>query len=151
MTRTLVAGIGNELRGDDAAGLLAARAIRALRLDNVDVEENSDDVAALAESMARHAEVVVVDAVVSSAPPGTVRELNPDGSVTRGRSSSHGLGVSEALALARALGATPHVRLIGIEGSQFALGSKPCTAVARAVRVVAERFAIQLEESPPCA
>ncbi|MGA8922124.1 MAG: hydrogenase maturation protease [Candidatus Dormiibacterota bacterium] len=151
MTRTLVAGLGNELRGDDAAGLLAARAIRALRLENVDVEEHSGDVAALAESMAHHAEVVVIDAVVSSAPPGTLSELNPDGAVTRGRSSSHGLGVSEALALARALGATPHVRLIGIEGSQFALGSKPCTAVARAVRVVAERFAIQLEESPPCA
>lgn len=151
MTRTLVAGLGNELRGDDAAGLLAARAIRALLLENVDVEEHSGDVVALAESMARHAEVVVVDAVVSGAPPGTLCELNPDGAVTRARSSSHGLGVSEALALARALGATPHVRLIGIEGSQFALGSKTCTAVARAAREVAERFASQLEESAPCA
>jgi hydrogenase maturation protease len=151
MTKILVAGIGNELRGDDAAGLLAARAIRSLRLDNVDVEEHSGDVVALAESMARYADVVIVDAVVSSAPPGTVRELNPDGAVTRARSSSHGLRVSEALALARALGATPRVRLIGIEGSQFALGSKPCTAVAGAAREVAERFASQLEESAPCA
>ncbi len=151
MTKILVAGLGNELRGDDAAGLLTARAIRALHLENVDVEEHSGDVAALAESMARHAEVVVVDAVVSSAPPGTVRELNADSAVTRARSSSHGLGVSEALALARALGATPRVRLIGIEGSQFALGSRPCTAVARAAREVAERFASQLEESAPCA
>jgi hydrogenase maturation protease len=151
MTRTLVAGLGNELRGDDSAGLLAARAVRALLLDNVDVEEHSGDVAALAESMARHAEVFVVDAVVSGAAPGTVRELNPDGALTRSRSSSHGLGVPEALTLARALGGAPHVRLIGIEGSHFALGSKPCTAVAGAARVVAALVAAQLEESSPCA
>ncbi len=151
MTRTLVAGLGNELRGDDAAGLLAARALRTWRLENVDVEEHSGDVAALAESMARHAEVVVVDAVVSGAPPGTVRELNPDGAVARARSSSHGLGGSEGLALARARGAAPHVRLVGIEGSQFALGSKPSPAVAGAARVVAALIAAQLREPVPCA
>jgi hydrogenase maturation protease len=151
MTKTLVVGLGNDLRGDDAAGLLAARAIRELRLDQVDVEDHLGDVAALAESMARYAEVVIVDAVVSGAPPGTVRELDPDASVTRARSSSHGLGVSEALALARALGAGTHVHLIGIEGSQFALGSKPCTAVAQAARKVAERFASQLGGPAPCA
>jgi hydrogenase maturation protease len=151
MTRILVAGLGNEVRGDDAAGLLAARAIRALALENVDVEEHSGDVARLADSMACHKEVVVVDAVVSGAPPGTVLELTPEDAVARTRSSSHGLGVAEALALARVLGAAPHVRIIGIAGREFAMGSKPCIAVARAAREVAERFASQLEESAPCA
>lgn len=151
MRRTLVAGVGNELRGDDAAGLLAARAIRDLRLDDVDVEEHTGDAAALAESMGRYPEVVIVDAVVSSAPPGTVRELDPDGATARSRFSSHGLGVCEAIALARALGATPRVRLIGIDGKQFALGSKASDAVVRAAREVAKRFASRLEEPAPCA
>ncbi|HSP09614.1 MAG TPA: hydrogenase maturation protease [Candidatus Dormibacteraeota bacterium] len=151
MTKTLVAGLGNELRGDDAAGLLAARGIRALLLDNVDVEEHSADVAALADSMARHDQVVVIDAVVSGAPPGTVRELDPGSAVTRSQASSHGLGVVEALAIAHALGAKPHVRLIGIEGGQFELGTKPSPAVSRAARMIAAHIAAQLREPNQCA
>ena len=151
MTKTLVAGLGNDLRGDDAAGLLAAREIGALLLDNVDVEEHSGDVAALADSMSRHEQVVVIDAVVTGAPPGTLCELDPGVAATRSQSSSHGLGVREALAISRALGATPQVRLIGIEGGQFELGTKPSPAVARGASEAAARIAAQLMEAVSCA
>jgi hydrogenase maturation protease len=143
----LVIGLGNELRGDDAAGLLAAREVRALALDGVEVEEHSGDVAALAESIATHDEVVIVDAVASPVPVGTVLELKASVTQDRTRSSSHGLGVSEALALAQALGAAPHVRLIGIAGNDFSLGSKPGVAIEDAAKEVARMVAAQLAEA----
>jgi hydrogenase maturation protease len=142
----LVIGLGNELRGDDAAGLLAAREFRALALAGVEVEEHTGDVAALAESIATHQEVVIVDAVASRAPVGTVLELEAGVGQDRTRSSSHGLGVSEALALAQALGAAPHVRLIGIAGTDFDLGSPPGPGVAVAAREVARMVADQLAD-----
>jgi hydrogenase maturation protease len=152
VSRLLVACLGNELRGDDAAGLLVARELRALLPAGVDIEEHSGDVVALGESMARHAEVVVIDAVVANVPRGTVLELDPkDAASARDRSSSHGLGVLEALAIARALGSEPHVRLIGIVGSEFALGSKPTAAVVTAASELARSLAAQLQEPAPCA
>jgi hydrogenase maturation protease len=152
VTRLLVACLGNALRGDDVAGLLVARALRASMPAGVDVEEHSDDVVTLAESMARHADVIVIDAVVADVPPGTVLELDPpEDAGARTRSSSHGLGVPEALAIARVLGSEPHVRLIGIAGSEFSLGSKPTAAVVSAASEVARSLAAQLQEPAPCA
>lgn len=152
MSTRLVACLGNELRGDDAAGLLVARELRASLPAGVDLEEHSGDVVMLGESMARHAEVVVIDAVVAPVASGSVLELDPkDAAAARVRSSSHGLGVLEALAIARALGAEPHVRLIGIVGSQFALGSKPTAAVVTAASELARSLAAQLQEPAPCA
>lgn len=147
-----MACLGNALRGDDVAGLLVARALRASVPAGVDVEEHSGDVVALAESMARHAEVVVIDAVVADVPAGTVLELEaPEGAATRTRSSSHGLGVPEALAIARVLGSEPQVRLIGIAGSEFGLGSSPTAAVVSAASEVARSLGAQLQQPAPCA
>lgn len=152
MSRLLVACLGNALRGDDVAGLLVAQALRAQVPAGVDVEEHSGDVVTLAESMARHDEVVVIDAVVADVPAGTVLELVPgEGAANRTRSSSHGLGVPEALAIARVLGHEPHVRLIGIAGSEFELGSQPTAAVVSAAADVARSLASQLQEPAQCA
>ena len=151
MSAPLVIGLGNELRGDDVAGLLAARELRALAVKGVEVEEHSGDVAALAESLATHEEVVIVDAVAGRAPVGTVLAFIPSVALDGARSSSHGLGVAEALALAQALGAAPRVRLIGIAGTNFGLGAKPSTAVVVAARAVAQTVAEDLMGKPACA
>ncbi|HYM96104.1 MAG TPA: hydrogenase maturation protease, partial [Candidatus Sulfotelmatobacter sp.] len=136
---------------DDVAGLLAAREFRALAVKGVEVEEHTGDVAALAESLAMHDEVVIVDAAAGGAPAGTVLAFIPGVALDRARSSSHGLGVAEALALAQALGAAPRVRLIGIAGTEFGLGAQPSTAVLVAARAVAQRVAEELTEKPACA
>jgi hydrogenase maturation protease len=155
VNRVLVVGLGNDMRGDDVAGLLVARALREMTLAGVDVEEHSGDVAVLAESMAHRAAVVVVDAVLADAPPGTVRELDPDHAVARTRSSSHGLGVADAISLARLLdarsGSDLRIRLIGIVGAEFGLGSPPSAAVSSAAEAVAQRLATDLGESVRCA
>ena len=141
MTRLLVVGLGNDLRGDDAAGLLAVRALAALCPPEVVVEEQSGDPATLAESLARHERVIVIDAVQCAEPTGTVVDLTGASSPpAAARSSSHGLGLAEALALARALGAAPEVRVIGIAGADFALGAQPAGDVVRAAGSVAARI-----------
>ena len=147
MNQVLVAGLGNELRGDDAAGLLTARALRRLRPSGLDVDEYESDVAALAAAMSHHARVIVVDAVVSNAPAGTVLALSPERVATRFEASTHGLGVREALELARALGAEPTLHIFGIAGRSFGLGDPPSAEVVRG----ASELAIAIKEGLACA
>jgi hydrogenase maturation protease len=139
VNRILVAGLGNELRGDDAAGLLAVRALRALAPDGIDIEEHGD-AASLTESMSRHEEVVVIDAVASDSSPGTVLQLSPDAASSRRATSSHGLGLRQAVALTQVLGANPTVRVFGITGRVFELGAEPSPGVVRAAAEVAARI-----------
>ena len=146
MKGLLVAGIGSESRGDDAAGLLAVRTLQELGVAGVDVEEHPDH-ASLVASLLKHSHAVVVDAVETGGEPGAVLELVPEDVVLRRDTSSHGLGVREAVELARALGATPAVLVIGIVGHDFGVGDAPTTAVVAAAKDVATR----IKESLICA
>lgn len=145
MTPLLVIGLGSELRGDDAAGLLVARRLAARGLQGVDIRESTGDAVALAGALAGRERAVVVDAVPGR--PGAVVELTPAELGVAGAPSSHGLGVSEALALALVLGGVPDVRVIGIGGRRFALGAQPSQEVVSA----AEHVARLLEEELACA
>jgi hydrogenase maturation protease len=114
-----VIGLGNEWRGDDGVGLEVARRLGGRELGGEPIE--------LAEALFGGAEVVVVDAVSSGAPPGTVHTFDastePLPARLFGASSTHTLGLAEALELARSLGRLPHrVTVYGIEGSRFGFG-----------------------------
>ena len=147
MKRVLVAGLGNAMRGDDAAGLLAVRALRAIDCGALDVEEHDGDVAALAESMARHERVIVIDAVRADSAPGTVLKLTPDAAASLRPASSNGLGLREAIAMARVLGGRPRVEVYGIASESSAVGAAPSPAVMRAAADVA----LRIEERFRCA
>jgi hydrogenase maturation protease len=146
MTPPLVIGLGNEMRGDDAAGLLAARRLAAAALPGVRVAEHPGDAASLAAVLAGERRVVVIDAVTGGA-PGSVRELTPAALAGGGGWGSHGLGLAEAIALSAALGGAPQVRVIGIGGRRFGLGQEPSPEVVRAAALVARG----LEEELACA
>jgi hydrogenase maturation protease len=81
---------------------------------------------------------LLMDVVCSGAPPGTVhriplRELNP-AVLPDLRTSSHGFGPGEALALGRALGRRiPEGYFLGIEGASFGPGEPLSAAVERGV------------------
>jgi hydrogenase maturation protease len=129
----LVIGIGNELRGDDAAGLEVVRRLR--EEPGVSVREHQGEPTELLDLWEGVAAVVLVDAVRSGAAPGTIHRVDASSEpvpVALRRSSSHLIGVAEVLELGRALARLPPtVILYGVEGSQFALGtacSEPVTA-----------------------
>lgn len=136
----LVLGVGRPDRGDDAAGWLVAARLDG-RPDVVARRVTADPSAWLTDPWWEGADaVVVVDAVVTGAPVGTVHRWTPDalprGALTSG--GTHDLGVAATLALAAALDRLPdRLEIVGIEGANFGVGERPSVAVVRAAHHVA--------------
>jgi hydrogenase maturation protease len=142
-----VIGVGNEYRSDDAAGLVVARRLRARGVEAVEQEGES---VALLEAFAGCDAVVLVDAVHSGAAPGTVHRVDASHRALpaelRGSSSTHAVGVSEAIELARALDRLPaRVLVFGLEGERFEAGTGLSAAVEAAVDPLVEAILGELE------
>ena len=87
-------------------------------------------------------DVIVIDAVVTDAPVGAVHIWDDMHSLVRKPvASTHGLGVAEAIALARTLDRLPaRLRVYGIEGKNFEIGGDVSVEVAQAVIEVVRRI-----------
>jgi len=138
-----VIGVGNAWRGDDAAGLLVARLLQADHLPQVQISECLGTLSAIQAAWQDAAGVIVVDAVVSGGPLGTIHRFEAHDAgmpVQLSRSpSSHGWGVAEALALGRVFQDLPPVLILyGIEGKNFDPGHKVSPEVAAAIPAAAE-------------
>jgi hydrogenase maturation protease len=127
----VVIGVGNALRGDDAAGLEVARRVR-LRADaaraaaraEIAVLEHEGEPLGLIGLWEGARAAVLVDAVHSGVAPGTVRRVDashePIPAAMRAFFSTHAVGLGEAIELARALGRLPsRVVVYGVEGLRF--------------------------------
>jgi hydrogenase maturation protease len=153
MTTTLVVGLGRDDRGDDAVGPVVARAVAALGLPGVRVEECIEPLA-LIDLWASYEAVVVVDAVRSGARPGTVHrrrtgpERPPLTPLRGGAASSHGMGLDSVAELARALGRLPDLRVVGVEALSFEYGAPLSAPVARAVQRTVEAVLDDADASP---
>ena len=150
-------GLGNDLRGDDAAGLLVARAARG-RAEGIEVVESSGEPIDLLDAWEGFEAVVVVDAVSSGAEPGTVHRLDAAAGplpTPFASPSTHALGLAEAVELGRALDRLPpRLVVFGIEGAEFSAGAEPGPAVLEAVAGVAAAALAELDRrdgDPPAA
>jgi hydrogenase maturation protease len=145
-----VIGVGNAWRGDDAAGLLVARRLEADHLPQVQISQCLGTVSDIQEAWQDAAGVIVVDAVVSGGPPGTIHRFDGQGDdmplqLSRS-SSSHGWGVAEALALGRLFQELPPVLIIyGIEGKNFDHGTNLSPEVAAAIPATADRIRREIQ------
>ena len=116
--RILVAGIGNVFFGDDAFGVVVARALAARPLPEgvtvVDFGIRGYDLAlAMLDGVD---EVVLVDAVARGGAPGTLYVLEVDAALETASLDGHGLGPARVLELVKAWrGTLPPVRLVGCE------------------------------------
>ena len=141
--RTLIIGLGNEYRGDDAVGLIVARRLREAAPESVRVLEESGEGAALLESWQDADTVILIDAVHSGAKPGTIHRFDAHVQpIARKffRFSTHAFGVAEAVELARALGRLPPRLIVyGVEGKSFEAGVGLSPEVEAAAQEVAER------------
>ncbi|MFZ4794288.1 MAG: hydrogenase maturation protease [Blastocatellia bacterium] len=163
-SRTLVIGVGNPLRGDDAAGVLVARRLAALAglaitapiaipiaipvEIPVEIIEASGEGAALIDCWAGYDRVILIDAVQSTGAagqPGRVHRFDVVGQPLPSdffHYSTHAFSVAEAVELARVLGLLPSVMVvIGITGESFAPGSLLSPAVEEAVASVTAEIA----------
>jgi hydrogenase maturation protease len=148
---TLILGLGNPIRGDDAAGLLAAEAVRA-RLPagaraRVELEERGG--LPLVERLAGCEHAILLDAICTGAwPPGTVLRLRADGLTARQSASLHGLDLATALAFAAAarLALPAEIVVLAIEippAEAFAAELTP--AVAAGVEALVQAVLAELE------
>jgi hydrogenase maturation protease len=138
---TVIIGVGNELRGDDAVGLVVARQLERKVSEGVKVTCCEGEPVSLLAAWDGHDHAIVVDATQSGAEPGTIRRLAAhDGPLppALGGSSTHLLGLADALELARALGRLPATTIVyGIEGAAFTTGTGLSDPVAAAADRVA--------------
>ncbi len=140
--RSLVVGLGSVDRGDDGVGPAVAARVAELGLPGVHVVEHEDPTA-LVELMTSQDTVVVVDAMRSQAPAGTVTTLQagagrpPLGArLAPGPAGTHGLGLAAVIELARARDPLPrHLDVVAVEAESFAHGSPLSPPVARALPV----------------
>lgn len=151
MRRILVIGLGNDLRGDDGAGLRVVRRLAGRVPESVRLVEAVPDAVALLDLWKGADEVVVVDAMRSGLPAGTVSTVDIDHSLEDGRLvgesavSSHAMGLAGAVALARALDRLPaRLRIHGIEAASLDHGAPLSAAVAQAADALADRLATEL-------
>jgi hydrogenase maturation protease len=138
----LVIGVGNEYRGDDAVGLLVARRVRDLGLDNVKAIEESGEGAHLIEAWKDAEAVVIVDAVSSASAPGSVHRFDATAQEIPSKffcHSSHAFSVAEAIELARTMRQLPsRLIVIGVEGQSFEAGAGLSPEVKQAVEEVVD-------------
>ena len=134
---TLIIGIGNEYRTDDAAGILAVRKIKQLSIPGVDICENCGDGMELIEQWKSRKKVILIDAVLSGSPPGTIHRLNAQSAELNSNSfrfSSHLFSVPDAISLSSSLGTLPgDFTIFGIEARSMENGQKLSPEVEDAV------------------
>lgn len=146
--RVAALGIGQELNGDDAAGVLVARALDRHMAGNpsvmvLDAGPAPENFTGKLRSFAPQI-VILIDAAEMSEPPGTVRWL--DWRDTSGLSASSHTLPPYVLAgfLAESLGCV--VGLIGIQPGANHLGAPVSAAVRRAINGVARDLSRVLGE-----
>ena len=121
-------GVGNPWRRDDAAGLVVARRLRGTLPPEVEVLEREGEPTGLIDSWDGADRLWVVDAVSSGANAGTLHRIDATREALPAelfRTSTHHVGLAEAVELARVLGRLPEqIVVYGIEGERFDVGDE---------------------------
>jgi len=103
--RILVLGLGNDILGDDAVGLLAARRLRALLPETVDVVESGGGGLDLLDALEGYERALLLDAILTGThPPGTILEFSAEDFKKDDAPSPHYAGLPTVIQLAESLG-----------------------------------------------
>ncbi|MGA2033810.1 MAG: hydrogenase maturation protease [Thermoguttaceae bacterium] len=150
--KTLVLGLGNPLITDDSVGLRVAAVLKERLADRpeIEVEEDFRGGLQLMERMIGYGRAIVIDAICTGAPPGTIHYLTPGDISTQRNAASHDVNLPTALALGRQAGrelpADQDILLVGIEAEDILTFCERCTpAVEAAVPAAVEAVLRALE------
>ncbi|MCS6828297.1 MAG: hydrogenase maturation protease [Caldilinea sp.] len=152
MQKTLVLGIGNLWRGDDAVGLLAAQALQAHNLPDVTVMAVSKVDPFVIPLWQGFDRLILIDAVVSGAAPGAVHwfDLSKESlPATVSSCSTHSFDLAALIELARTLQKLPpEVWLFGVEGRDLSYGRPVCKAVMKGLESCIDMIVKRLQAPP---
>lgn len=144
-----IIGVGNLFRGDDAAGVLAARRLKDLVGDRAEVIEAELAGLDVLDLMADASAVILIDAARSGRPAGTIHRLDASAGPLSGDlfpHSTHVLNAVDALEMGRTLGLLPpQVIVYGVEVGDTTAGNDLSPAVAGVLDQVVERVLRELE------
>ena len=145
MTRTLIAGFGNVLRGDDGFGVAVLHRLAERGLANESVElldVGTGGIRLAQELMTPYDKLIIIDAATRGGAPGSVYTLVVDGVRKTQEIDMHTTVPSRALEVALALGPLPpQIFLVGCEPDvvdEWSLELSPAVsgAVEQAIREV---------------
>ena len=146
----VVIGVGNEMRGDDAAGILAARLLRE-QLDPAAalILEQPGEALGLLEQWEGFQAAVIIDAIGAGLTAGTLlrhdASSGPLPAALRSSTSTHLVGVGESIELARAIGRLPAAIIVhGVQGVCFDTGAPVSEPVHEALEPLAERVRLEV-------
>ena len=148
----LILCCGNADRGDDGAGPACADALRML---HAPAKCLPGDAFSLLDAWTGHPKVILVDAIVTGAAPGTLHRFeikngeNVEQFEQRLGSSSHGFGIAEAFRLGRLTkNVPPEAVFYGIDAACFVLGAGLSREVHGAVQQLASALAHEVAAQP---
>ena len=155
MEKLTVIGIGNRLRGDDAVGPLVIDRLLELDLPQLDLIDAGSDAIGILEYLSDRSRVWIIDACMMNRQPGDLVRFGADQVemiIDHDPQNLHGLGLPEALKMARELEMVPEELIIlGIQPGSIDFQVEISESVSHAVdRVVAQiQGAVQeVEENP---
>jgi hydrogenase maturation protease len=146
-------GVGNRFRCDDAAGLEVASRLRATHPPGCRILEEEGEPTSLIEGFALVKEALVIDGISTGAEPGTLHRFDATAGPLPAelfRSSTHALGVADAVELARELDRLPaRLAVYGIEGENFETGEGLTPAVEATVDALVGELCHELRVDRP--
>ena len=122
-----VIGIGNILRGDDGIGPAVIEALNEADYDPAlfDARELATDSFSVLEEILTREKVLLIDAVDMKQQPGTVKVFDLNDNAPEhvdNLLSLHGMTFSEIFIIARKLGYTEQIKIIGIQPQTLEFG-----------------------------
>jgi hydrogenase maturation protease len=144
-TKTLVLGIGNTLLRDEGVGVCLVRRMQAESGEHSGVRylDGGTLSFSLAEEVASHDRLIVLDAADSGSPPGTVRCHEGDDMdrfLARGGRSVHEVGLRDLLDMARLTDGFPSFRaLVSVQPLLIDWGEELSEPVEKALPEAARR------------
>jgi hydrogenase maturation protease len=146
--KILVVGLGNPDRGDDGVGTIVAEKLMHRLPPDVPILLSSGDMLSLIDDWTGFDALVCVDAAAPMGVPGRIRKVDLVGSILphdTAAMSSHGFGIAETIALARALGRAPRdIIIYAVEGCCFTSGAALTAEVAAAASDAADRVVAEV-------
>lgn len=142
-----VACIGNPDRGDDGVGAAVARKLAGRLPAGVTILQRSGDMLSLIDDCSGYDALIFVDAAAPNGFPGRIHRIDlASDELPRdiGPTSSHALGLADAIDLARALGLAPDLIVVfAIEGVCFDTGAPVTPELFAATDDLANRVAAE--------